>query len=433
MEQQDMFGDGGLKPRTLEAENLYGLRRVYAEFDARRAAYVVTGTNGAGKTSFVDAIWFALLGPTGTHRTKEQTIRDGEEEAYSEVTLNNGVRVRRIAEQTPKGTEIRLELTNADGSRIPSPQTFLKRVCGEMLGVDPYEFARSKPAEQGRALLDAVGLYHVVTETERQRRALYDERTHVGRERERARAFLETLGPLDDEAPDDEVSLQELSDLHTAAWDAHLRQQRLAQQLDGVNKELARVVEEIARLQELADGLRAERDQKAAELERSEVPDIAAIQQQMAAVEETNKRVRANRERKGAIAEYDSACRQYDEMTATLRGLEENKRAQVLGATMPHPRLSVDPESLEPLYDGVPLGAASFAQQLEVGCAVAMGGRATLKLVTIEHGGELDTRTLERIEQMAAERGYLLIVQRVAEAPPEGAIHIVAGEVAGDG
>jgi DNA repair exonuclease SbcCD ATPase subunit len=420
---------------SLVAENLYGLSRVELTFDPARRTYLVTGRNGAGKTSLVDAIWFALKGPKGTHRPKEHTIRQGAASGYAELVLSSGVRVRRTAETVDGAVEVRLELSNADGSAIYSPQTFLNRLCWSGLGTDPLRFASAKPEEQANLLLEVSGLDHVVTELDRQRKAAYEERTAVGRDRKRADQALVDFGPLDEDAPAEEVDLASLLAEHSRLVDERSKIERAAAALEDLR---ASADDVRTRIERLAAELAAEQERLVAIEERIRKGDewlvaqpaisTADVERQIADADRTNQAVRRNRERARLVSEFVAYDSKYEELSRLIASVEAERVEAIAGARLPHPELELTADN-RVLFRGVPLESCSFAQRVEVGCAVAMARDTGVGLVTIEQGTELDNLTLDRIERMAAERGFLLLVQRVAACAGDGAIHLVEGSV----
>src|SRR5690242_20109026 len=97
----------------LEASNVKRLRAVAIEPDG--SLVVVSGRNGQGKSSVLDAIWMALGGKKAFPR---RPVREGAEEATIRLELDELVVERRIK---PTG-DTTLAVSSRDGARYNSPQ-----------------------------------------------------------------------------------------------------------------------------------------------------------------------------------------------------------------------------------------------------------------------------------------------------------------------
>ena len=62
--------------------------RTFVEFEP--GTNVIIGINGAGKSSVLEAIYFALFGPPEKNKFYERTLRNGEKEGYVELTFTHG-------------------------------------------------------------------------------------------------------------------------------------------------------------------------------------------------------------------------------------------------------------------------------------------------------------------------------------------------------
>ena len=103
----------------------------------------LTGANGSGKSSVLDAIYAALAGKGAAPTVP---IREGEESAV--ITLDLG-RIKVTRRFTEHNTSLVVE--SEDGAVFPSPQTMLDKLVGS-LTFDPLEFTRLSAKEQRAAL-----------------------------------------------------------------------------------------------------------------------------------------------------------------------------------------------------------------------------------------------------------------------------------------
>ena len=180
----------------LQAENFKRLKAIRIRPDG--ALVQITGRNEEGKSSTLDALWTllkgrAVAGPEPIRRGAERAVlagQLGEDRVQWEVV--------RTFQYTPDSKDITMSLqvteVEADGTRrriTKSPQAVLDGFLGA-LSFDPLAFARAKPAEQFDVLKRFVPGFDFERNTA-QRKARFDERTDINRERDRARAAATTL------------------------------------------------------------------------------------------------------------------------------------------------------------------------------------------------------------------------------------------------
>ncbi len=99
----------------------------------------ITGRNGQGKTSVLDAI-FAALG--GKDAVPSRAIRNGAESARIELNLGDYIVTRRIR---ASGTDLVVEAPS--GKIFKSPQAVMDSILGR-ISCDPLSFMREKPTKQ---------------------------------------------------------------------------------------------------------------------------------------------------------------------------------------------------------------------------------------------------------------------------------------------
>jgi hypothetical protein len=183
----------------LEAENFKRLRVV----NIAPAGNVVeiTGQNGEGKTSALDAIWAALGGKPAA---PAKPIRSGEQQAHVTLTLGEGDEVKlkvtrtfNLKEGVPYTTDLKVE--SGEGARFDKPQNILNTMVGALC-FDPLAFTRMKPADQVTALRALVPDVDFATMDGLNRRD-FEERTEVNRRAVDLRAQARALPVAEGDVP----------------------------------------------------------------------------------------------------------------------------------------------------------------------------------------------------------------------------------------
>lgn len=394
---------------SLTAENVKRLRAVDIAPDGH--VQVITGKNGAGKSSVLDAIWLALGGGPAAKGTV-RPIRDGETKASVRLDLGDLVVTRTWTES---GTTLKVE--SADGAKFSSPQKMLDDLVGR-LSFDPLAFTQLPAKAQRDALLSLVELPFDPADLDRRRARLFDERTEIGRAGVSLKGRLDGLPPVD--APDEEVSSASV-----------LAELRAAQDVQRANQaafeRAARAQSARAHAEAALVAARAEED-AATEACRAlpDTPDVAAIEQRLASVDEVNAAVRAKRERRQVMGEHARVRKEYEAKTEAINALDKEKADGLAAATFPIDGLEFDTDGVT--YRGVPFSQASAAEQIRVSLAMAMALNPKLRVIRILDGSLLDADNLALVADMATAQDYQVWIERVTDGSGVGIV-IEDGEV----
>ena len=407
----------------LEAENVKRLRAVEIVPDGD--VVMITGRNGAGKTSVLDAMWWALAG-TRNHQAKP--IREGEAEARITLDLGEIIVRRKFVEQRDGRVTTSLRVESADGSKWASPQQMLDKLVGS-LTFDPLEFTRMKPDAQYDALRNLVGID--TSKDEAAIKSSYELRTNANRQaKERAAAAKQIVVPPG--TPSSRVDVQALvtelgkGDEHNAKI-RDTERERAAERTE-IEKERQAVafirthVQDLRDKADAAEREAAERErtaeQRAGALEKLEqnepLParfDPEPVRAEIASAQSVNQAIEARERRDVLVAEARAAERKADELSAVIKAAEKRIRKAVERADMPVEGLGFGTGIVT--FNDLPLDQASDAEQLRVSCAVAMRSKAPLRVIRVRDGSLLDEQSLAVVAAMAAERKCQVWIEMV--------------------
>lgn len=421
---------GALRVLNLQADNYKRLRAV--EITPSGDLVQITGRNGQGKTSVLDALWAALSGGDVSRQTPKP-IREGASTAQVRVDLGEYVVTRRWTKDGP-GT---LTVEAAAGGVLRSPQAVLDALLGRF-AFDPLAFTQQSGKEQVATLIAALGdsLGFDPAELDEERAALYADRTDANREVKRAEERVRSLGDPADDLPDEPVSvsallaeLAEIDEEHAARnaaidqlsylarrhRDANERVKAAEAALNSAREEEATVARERIGQQQRIDAMPVERDRK---------PILDRLEQ----AEEINEEVRLAARIREADAQAQAAVAAANALDRRIREIDERKAAGLAAASFPVEGLSFDDGGVT--YRGVPFSQASTSEQLRVSVGIAMAMNPRLRVLRIDRAEALDSDGLRLIADMAGEQGYQVWLSRVDESGAVG-IQIEDGEVVG--
>ncbi len=432
-----------MKIIRLTASNVKRLKAV--EIAPRGHVVTITGRNGSGKSSTLDAIQYALAGKDAICR---EPLRRGEKKGMVECDLGEYV-VRRTFTEGGGGT---LTVRAPDGAIYPSPQALLDRLNGR-LTFDPLAFARMRPADQAETLRGLLGLDFAAQDADRAR--VYAERTTVNAAGKALRARYDAM-PHHPDAPEAEVSASEIlaeqeqaqhrnekvreqaargeaakrraQDLGAAVYETEAAVTEAKNEIERWQRILVEREQKHAQAMDLARDARAEADRVAAEAAEPE-QDLAPFRARIAEVEATNRKVRENRARAELGRELEQRRAESQRLTDAIEAIDRAKAEAIAAARMPVEGLGFDATGLVTLH-GLPFDQASQAEQIKVSVAMGLALNPTLKVLLVRDASLLDADSLALVAQMAQEADAQVWLEEVESDDP-CAIEIVDGAVKG--
>jgi hypothetical protein len=399
---------GGLTIVRLSAENVKRLKAVEIAPDGNLV--VLSGRNGQGKTSVLDAITYAL---GGKGAVCAEPVRRGQESAEIVCDLGDLVVKRRFT----VGGGTTLEVTSRDGLRFPSPQAMLDKLVGE-LTFDPLAFARQDGKAQLETLRKLLGLNF--SEADRESELAYNERTHVNRELKAAEARLKAMPPMHAGTPKEPVNPGDLAGEMQRANLHNSENARARHQVEKGREDLQRRQADIAKMRDALARAEAELQELTAvqadrEAKVSTLADIdtAPIFHRMKDADAVNQRVRANQQRAEAEKEVAAKRAKSDELTSRLDEIQQWKANEVANAKMPVTGLGLSEDGVT--LNGLPLDQASAAEQLRVSVAIGIAMNPRLRVLLLRDASLLDRDSLALLADMAKAAGAQVWLERVED------------------
>ena len=417
-----------MKIITLTAENIKKLTAVEITPDGNLVQ--ITGRNGQGKSSVLDAIWWALA---GKDTIQSAPIRRGETEALIELDLGEIKVTRRFKQREGEPYTTSIIVENADGARFPSPQRMIDSLLGE-ISFDPLAFSRMRPKDQFDLLKRFVPDIDF-DEVEAANRADYAERTEINRQANQARTLAEQAQLPDDlpaERLDEGALVDELENI--GQRNAEIEQRRARREEARRNAEALESTAEQKRaraveLRAEADGLDAEASglaEKATTLSNQlataePLPQPASAANVRTRLDEAgriNSFIDKRETRDAQNAEVKRLESQSQTLTEGMEAREREKREAVAAAKLPVDRIAFGDDQI--LMDGVPFDQASDADKLRASVAIAMATNPKLQVLRIRDGSLLDEDSLKALAEMADREDYQIWIERVSDSGSVG-------------
>lgn len=409
-----------MKIVALQAENIKKLVAIEIRPDGN--VVEITGKNGQGKTSVLDAIWWAL---GGVGNVQAAPIRKGQTEARIRLDLGELIVTRKFKSSAGTVTSS-ISVENVEGARFGSPQAMLDDLLGK-LSFDPLAFARMEPRTQFETLKKFVpGIDFEAIED--QNKLDYTRRTDINRRAKEAAIQADKMVVPPDTPAElvDEVGLigeMESAGKHNAEIegrkanraDFHSQIERKKDARVTLDSQLAAAQQ---RVKEMTEAIHANEDEIQVMLNKlaSAPPlpnpiDTAALRQRIAKAKIINEQVQLNSSKKKLLKVASDLEAEAKTLTQRMEARAAEKMAAIAAAKLPVEGISFGDGEIQ--MNGVPFTQASDAEQLRASIAIAMALNPKLKVVRVRDGSLLDEESMKILADMAEAKDYQIWVERV--------------------
>lgn len=413
-----------MKILSLKAENVK--RLVAVEIKPGKNVVEIAGKNGAGKSSVIDSIAYAI---GGKNLCPAKPIREGRKNASVCVDIGDFV-----VERTWKASgSTSLKVKTRDGLPCKAPQQILDGLVGS-LTFDPLAFSNMKAAEQRETMIGFLGIRAALEKCDADLKQLRSDKHAASASVRRLDAEIDAAEDVPADTPDNPVDMADLQKQLRAATTTNSTIDAARRSLSSKTMEIQGKRYAISSLQ-----LQIEREKKIVKVLES---DLANIQQQvkdlgdpvdtdaihdaMASANQTNEAV-AEKQRVAKLrAECDKVEKEQSELDAQIEERLEERERLMTEATYPIKGLGFDEDGVT--FDGQPWEQLSQALRLRISVAMGMALNPNLKVLLVRDGSLLDDDSYRALQDAVTRNDYQLWIERVG-AGSETAIVIEDGKV----
>lgn len=396
----------------------------------RAGVTVLKGKNRQGKTSTLDAFDVALRGKASPV-FPQMPVRAGAERAEIEVQFVDrvtGAPTLNVRRRFTGNGGASFKLSSPDPNQ-PQTQGWLDQFYGHFT-VDPSEIMRMSSKQLAARLRDAMGIDTQPLDQARQ--DLFEERTAVGRERDRLDGAFKLMAfPSGPDEPVDvagllrehesmQATIAENTAMRRQASDAETSRLRLAQDVAELEAQLNEAKRQLAVAAETAVTLTLQAG-------RLSDPELEPIRQQIANSEATNKTVadrKAYRELSRLVGEKDD---RYEQLTKEIAGIDEEKERMLAESRFPFPGVGIRGDMV--MLNHVPIDQASGADRAEFIASLAIAQKPDMPVLLIRDGFVFDEDELEAFAKVAEKHGIQALIEKAGKQAEPGEILIEDGAV----
>lgn len=395
-----------VKINKLEIENVKRVKAVTIE-PTSNGLTILGGNNNQGKTSVLDAIAWAL---GGNKYKPSKPARDGSMNPPTlRVELSNGLIVER------KGKNSDLKVTDPSGQK--AGQQLLDSFVEE-LALNLPKFIESSAKDKANTLLQIIGVGEKLWELDRKEEQLYNERRTIGQIADQKKKYAAEQ-PQYPEAPNELVSIADLIHeqqeiLARNGENARKRQNRenIVNEMHLSEARLKQLKEQLAQEEAVHDKLMGDYVEANKSIEDLVDESTEEIENSIANIEEINRKVRANLDKEKAEEDAKQYKSQYDNLSAEIQKVRDERTSLLDSADLPLPGLSVEDGEL--VFEGQKWDNMSGSQQLRVSTAIVRKLKPECGFVLLDKLEQMDIPTLTEFGKWLESEGLQAIATRVS-------------------
>lgn len=430
---------------NFQAENFKRLKVVNITPDGN--VVQITGANGHGKSSVLDAIYAALAGATAL---PGKPVRKGEDKAMIRLDLGEIIVTRKF---TANGATS-LTVESANGARFPSPQRMLDDLLGA-LTFDPLAFTKMEPKQQIEQVRGLVKLDVDVDALRGRNKTDFEARTELNRDATRLKGqlagivfpadtpveLIDTAALTDEleQAGQKNTELEQRKARRETAT-AAVQQKRsdggkLAAEAVELRQRAQQAFEQAIKEAEGKEALSTAAHNEAMTLEQRlqsaealpEPVDTAEVKAKIAKAQATNKAVALRQQADKVKTELEQKTAAAADLTTAMDARTAQIADAIARAKFPVEGLAF--ADSEVTFNDLPLSQASDAEKLQISMAIAMAANPKLRVLRIKEGSLLDSHALKLLAETAAAHDYQIWLEKMDESGKigivmeDGAVH----------
>ena len=412
----------------------------------------LTGDNGAGKSSILDAIMIAILGTKSIKRAnreypKSEIIEKDKKTAIIKVTLESEertIKIQRTMEKTQTaGLVNKIEITDTSGQKIT--QKFLDSLIN-LIAIDPLALSNMTPAEQQEIIKEITGENleeheNKIQEIENRKNEYNKEITH----KQNAAIELKEKMPketlLNNTNYEQEINAlqkqeQENQQIRTNIQQAEHELNTLQTQYKNNQNNINEINDEIKKLIAKRESLTQQNEtiniqgkqQQLQQLQQNKPQNTEEIQQKINKLYSDKE---AQTETKRIQAQYETIKQELTNAKEKIQEIKQEKKdaedamAQTM-QKMPINKMQFN-RTKGIIIEEIPLIEMSTAEKINIGLKIAKKTNQQLQTIIIRDGSLLDNNLVKTIQEFAKENETLVLLETVRKQTDDHIYEIIEG------
>jgi len=408
---------------------------------------IVSGKNGAGKTSLIEAMIDAIEGKGELGKCPERKIKKGKDKAVIELEIDGTdgkLNIKRTI--TPKG--VYLKATKEDGSDIK--QSDLSTIMDKTT-INLMKLLNLSPTEQIDFVKRIGGID--TSEIEALYKEKFEERTVLNRELKKTKAVAEETPPIIEQVEVPDIQKMQARISEAGGHNRYVLQQEQAcieadritsaaesavelftLDVEAAKKKIEAARDVLAVKKQLLANAKKESTirKKDASEKKALIEEPIDVSEILAKIEEAEKLQQINMaydHYQGLLGNVQDKQEEVDQINSEMKALLEKREALINGSRLPFKNVSFDKET-GLLINSIPFSEMSTAQKIKIMAKLYIASNPELKVIYIQDGSLLDPDTLREMTEMSELKDFQFLVELVGEQ--QNSIVMREGRIAGD-
>lgn len=408
---------------------------------------VLAGTNGAGKTTALNAIESILS-------DAKIAIRKGEDKATVKMELSEPgdtqpiFQIKRTVTDRNGKKGDALEILDKDGKQISSPRKFIDELIGSGAALDPTEIMQPRPGEkpetfakrQADTLMERLGIKSKAEKLDETIKTLMDTRKNTKADLDSAQARVDAI-VIPKGTPDTAVDVVKLSE-KIRGLDQIIRDEtnhidhaaRMREAEVKAEREVAELEQKLVKAQTALLNAKSYKETAVKAMEAAisaaekAKPALEKLKTELATANQTNAAVQDRKTQKDLKTEVTAKQAKVDSYTKQIEDARDARLNLVKEAKIPVAGLVLTDAGL--FYNGISLQNESQGNRARV-CALLAVSETSVraKILMLREGSLISKENRQIVYDIAQEKGWQVWEERFAEVKPKDGLWIVAGEL----
>ena len=415
------MGNGWVK--RIRVTNIKGVREITIYGNQINE---LAGGNGAGKSTVLDAVEWALA---GAKNIQDVPVRNGETKGSIELSIDD-YEITRIFEDG----ETRLVVRGVQGGRFA--QTDLNKFVST-LAFDPTEFIRLDKKKQAEVVRRIAG-YEWSSELDQIDSVI----AGLFEDRKIKNKMVKDMGSIENNRPEkvEEIDVSALM-LKLREIDEYNAEQDTIRgsivRCDDIivlqNREIVRHLEEIEKLKAKISEcenkvMQAQESRESFCNQLQDKQDKTPIIEAISLAASVKERVLVYKQWEKEVAKKRDMQEDAGVLTYKLEEVRKRRVEHMASAKLPVTGLSFNDDG-EVTYDGLPLDQLSDGEKIDVCVSLTIGMNSKFRIAFVQHGESLDSNTFDMVKNKVLASGMQLWIATTGKGHSEDAIVIESGEL----
>ena len=374
-----------MKVQNVGVKNFRGIDWEY--FEPKGNHVYLSGKNGSGKTSLIDAIF---------NNIPDLPLKQGSTKGETIVELDGYTIIRKYSTKNAKG---KLTIVDDNGEEQKSPATLLKKLFG-LKHFDVPKFLDMSARDKKRVVEKLIGVDF--SELDKEYKSLYDQRKALNAQIKAADAMTKGF-----------AYNHNIKEIDTSEIESRINKANsLLQEKRAYNNQLSSIESEEQRLKERLKEIQKEKEFLESSIVAIKVDDVDALNAELDKARENNLNFKNSQKFLAVKEEAMATVRECDKVQARMDEIEQTKADELKNNPIPVRGMEFNGDDL--MLDGLPfsVGQVNKAREIIAGLELGYAHMGEAKVAYFD-ASLIDKDNEAEILKWADDRGIQLFMELV--------------------